>query len=185
MVSADQIETLTSGGLDVGLMRPTFNRREFESLCIAREPLLLAAPEGHPLAHAERVGLGDLDRQPLVSYSPYEARYFYDLLAALFASASITPHYTQHISQVHSILGLVKAGIGLALVPQAALNLGFSGVVIRPIEMPVPAIVELHAAWRPGNANPAIAPLRTILRAVADGDLLTDRQAAAPAKSAS
>ena len=145
-------------------MRPTFNRREFQSLCVVREPLLLAAPDDHPLAAAPEVRLSDLDRQPMVAYSPYEARYFYDLLATLFASAAITPRYVQHISQVHSILGLVKAGIGLALVPRAARNLGFEGVILRPLALGAPSIVELHAIWRPTSANPAIDTLRHTLR---------------------
>ena len=164
MVSTDQVESLTAGRIEVGLVRPPFNRRELQSLCVVREPLLLAAPEDHPLAIAAEVRLADLDRQPMVTYSPYEARYFYDLLATLFASAAITPRYVQHISQVHSILGLVKAGIGLALVPQAARNLGFGGVVLRPLALETPSIVELHAIWRPTDVNPAIETLRRTLR---------------------
>jgi DNA-binding transcriptional LysR family regulator len=168
MVSTDQFESLTAGRIDVGLLRPPFNRRELESLCVVREPLLLAAPEDHPLATATGVKLADLDRQPIITYSPYEARYFYDLVASLFASAGIMPHYVQHISQVHSILGLVKAGIGLALVPRAARNLRFEGVVLRPLVMDAPSIVELHAIWRPTNANPAIRTLRDTLQQLID-----------------
>ena len=168
MVSSDQLESLTAGRIDVGLVRPSFNRREFGSLCVVREPLLLAAPEDHPLAIAAEVRLADLDRQPIVTYSPYEARYFYDLLATIFAHAAIMPHYAQHISQVHSILGLVKAGIGLALVPRSALNLRFDGVVLRPIAIDPRFTVELYAAWRPGNSNPALLTLQKTLRQVAD-----------------
>jgi DNA-binding transcriptional LysR family regulator len=168
MVSADQLESLTAGRIDVGLVRPSFNRRELTSLCVVREPLLLAAPEDHPLALAPEVSIGDLDRQPIVTFSPYEARYFYDLLATIFANAGITPHYAQHISQVHSIMGLVKAGIGLALVPRAALNLGFQGVVLRPIAIDARTIVELHAVWRPSNTNPAVATLEKTLRELAE-----------------
>ncbi len=164
MVSTDQFESLASGLIDVGLVRPTFNRREVVSLCVVREPLMIAAPEGHPLTRAPEVQLADLDRQPMVTYSPYEARYFYDLLATLFATAGITPRYVQHISQVHSILGLVKAGLGVALVPRAARNLSFEGVVLRPLAAGASPTVELHAIWRPGNTNPAIAALQRTLQ---------------------
>lgn len=164
MVSTDQFESLTAGRIDVGLVRPTFNRRECESLLVVREPLMLAAPEDHPLAMAAEVRLADLDRAPMIAYSPYEARYFYDLLATLFASAAITPQFVQHISQVHSIMGLVRAGIGLALVPRAARNLGFDGVVLRSLATDARSTVELHAIWRPSNTNPAIETLRATLR---------------------
>lgn len=164
MVSADQFDSLTSGLIDVGLVRPTFNRREVVSFCVVREPLLVAAPEGHGLAGTTQVQLADLDRQPMVTYSPYEARYFYDLLATLFATASITPRYVQHISQVHSILGLVKAGLGVALVPRAARNLRFEGVTLRPLAAGASPTVELHAIWRPANTNPAIPALQHVLQ---------------------
>lgn len=164
MVSTDQFESLTSGLIDVGLVRPTFNRREVLSLCVVREPLIMAAPEGHPLTRAHAVELADLDRQPMITYSPYEARYFYDLLATLFATAGITPRYVQHISQVHSILGLVKAGLGVALIPRAARNLRFEGVALRPLAVGASPTVELHAIWRPGNTNPAIPALQRTLQ---------------------
>lgn len=167
MVSADQLESLIAGRIDVGLVRPSFNRREFASLCVVREPLLLAVPEDHPLATPPVVSIADLDQQPMITYSPYEARYFYDLLATIFANAGIAPHYVQHISQIHTIMGLVRAGIGLALVPCAALNLGSQGVVLRPIVIEAPPIVELHAVWRRNNANPAVVTLQKTLREIA------------------
>lgn len=167
MVSTDQFEALTSGLIDVGLVRPTFNRREVVSLCVVREPLMMAAPVGHPLTSTRDVQLSDFDRQPMVTYSPYEARYFYDLLATLFATAGVTPRYVQHISQVHSILGLVKAGLGVALVPRAARNLRFEGVALRPLAAGTSPTVQLHAIWRPGNTNPAILALKHTLQDLA------------------
>ncbi|MFC5067257.1 LysR substrate-binding domain-containing protein [Flaviflagellibacter deserti] len=163
MVSADQIEALTAGRIDVGLIRPPFNRREFDSLCVVREPLILAVPADHPLASASKVRLSNLDRQPFITYSPYEARYFYDLLVTVFGEAGISPTYVQHISQIHSILGLVKAGLGLALVPAAAGNLHFEGVVLKDIEIAPARVVELHMAWRLANNNPAIATLTELI----------------------
>ena len=53
-------------------------------------------------------------------YSPYESRYFHDLLVTQFTRADILPRYVQHLSQIHSILAMVRAGLGLAIVPEAA-----------------------------------------------------------------
>lgn len=163
MVSADQLEALATGRIDIGLIRPPFSRVDLESKCVVREPLILAVPAGHALAKAEAVSLADLDGQPMITYSPYEARYFYDLLAAIFAEARVTPSYVQHIGQIHSILGLVKAGLGLALVPQAAGNLRFRGVVLRPIAINPNRIAELYLAWRRGTGNPAVPVLAALL----------------------
>jgi DNA-binding transcriptional LysR family regulator len=156
MVTADQVEALVGGRIDVGLLRPPVDRRTFKSFRVVCEPLLLAVPSDHPLADAETPTLADLDRQPLVMYSPYESRYFYDLLAAIFAEADISPQYVQHISQIHSVLALVRAGLGAALVPKAAENLHFQGVVLRAINAGRSHPVELYAAWRPQNSNPSM-----------------------------
>ena len=69
-------------------------------------------------------------------YAPYEARYFHDLLVELFSRAALAPVYVQHLAQIHSILAIVHSGVGVALVPEAAQNLHFSGVALRPLSEP-------------------------------------------------
>lgn len=167
MVSADQIEALSSSRIDLGLLRPPFNRREFNSICVVREPLMLAAPSGHRLATAEHVELADLDSENFVGYSPYESRYFYDLVVSIFATAGVVPHYVQYMSQMHSILGLVRAGLGVSLVPAASATLRMSGVVLRDIGIDQARIVELHLVWREANTNPAALRLVRFVRTLA------------------
>ena len=156
MISPVQIEALQSGQIDLGLLRPPIDRRQFESVCVWREPLVLAIPADSPLARSRRPKLADLDRQPLVMYSLADARYFYDLLVTIFAEAKIAPHYVQHIGHIHSVLALVRAGLGVALVPQAAQNLRFDNVIFRPIDLPQNRYPEIHATWRAENDNPVI-----------------------------
>lgn len=167
MVSADQIEALSSGRIDIGLLRSPFNRREFGSVCVVREPLLLAAPSGHRLAIADTVELADLDRENFVGYSPYESRYFYDLVVSIFAAAGVVPNYVQYMSQMHSILGLVRAGLGVSLVPQATANLRMDGVVLRDVGIGGNRIVELHLVWREPLTNPAALRLVEFVRSFA------------------
>jgi DNA-binding transcriptional LysR family regulator len=155
MVTAEQVEGLASHQIDVALLRPPV-RREFESVRVLREPLLAALPAGHRLAKGRLPTLSDFDRQPFIMYSPYEAQYFYDLLAAIFAKAGVSPRYVQHMSQVHAILALVRAGLGAALVPAAAASLRFQGVAFRRIETRPARPVELFLAWERKNDNPAL-----------------------------
>jgi DNA-binding transcriptional LysR family regulator len=162
MVTADQTDALSSGRIDLGLMRPPIDRRGgAEAVCVARERLMLAVPRGHRLATGrEPATVGCLDRQPLIMYSPVEGRYFYDLLAGLFRAAGVVPDHVQHISQAHTMLALVGAGIGVALVPEAARSLRFDGVVLRPLRLPAEAAAQLFAVWRRDNTNPALPVLR-------------------------
>lgn len=160
MVTTEQIEALVAGRLDVALMRPQFANEEFDSMCVAKESLVAALPANHPLARGRLPMLSDFDHAPLVMYSPVEARYFHDLVASTFLHAGVHPFYTQYVSQIHTILALVRAGLGVALVPEAATSLRFDGLVFRPVRKAhrVPP-VELFMAWRRQNDNPALKGL--------------------------
>jgi DNA-binding transcriptional LysR family regulator len=170
MVSVEQFDALASGQLDAGLVRPPVARPELASLRVVAEPLLAAIPQAHPLASAAIVSLADLDDQPFVMYSPYESRYFYDLLATQFAKAEVLPRYVQHLTQIHAILALVRAGLGLAVVPAAASSLRFDGVCLRPLALPQPALVELFLVWRRDHGHSLVPRLVEIARAFAPAD---------------
>ncbi|MDE2349158.1 MAG: LysR family transcriptional regulator [Gammaproteobacteria bacterium] len=157
MVTMEQIEALASGRLDIALLRPQFANEDFESLCVVQEPLVAALPANHALGKGRQPTLADFDHAPFVMYSPLEARYFHDLVASTFLHAGVHPAYTQYTSQIHTMLALVRAGLGLALVPEAATSLRFEGVIFRQVRKSRAArLVELFMAWKRGNDNPAL-----------------------------
>ena len=77
--------------------------------------------------------LNDLDGQDVIMYSPVQARYFNELLISTFTIAGATPRYVQTVTQVHTMLVLVRSGIGIALVPASAATVHPEGVVFRSI----------------------------------------------------
>jgi DNA-binding transcriptional LysR family regulator len=159
MVSGEQLEALASGQIDAGLLRPPVARPEFASRRVLAEPLLAAVPRKHPLASRDNLAVRDFDGQPFVMYSPYESRYFHDLLVALFTQADILPRYVQHVGQIHSILAMVRAGLGVSIVPAAAANLKIAEVKLRPLKLRAPAPVELFMVWRRDGENPLVPAL--------------------------
>lgn len=160
LVTMEQIEALAAGRLDLALLRPHAATSDFETRCVAREALVLALPEEHALARGRQPTLADFDHAPFLTYSPVEARYFHDLVAGTFSRAGVHPQYTQHVTQIHSILALVRAGLGAALIPESATSLHFEGVVTRTLQKIRPARpVELFMAWKRENDNPALAML--------------------------
>ncbi|MFD6279879.1 LysR substrate-binding domain-containing protein [Streptomyces sp. NPDC060209] len=159
-VTRDQLEAITEGSLDLGMIRPSSTGPDLATRPTTREGLIAAVPRDHPLA----VGDGPLpmsvfDGQDVLMYSPVEARYFHELLVSIFRAAQIAPRFTQYLSQVHSLLAMVNAGWGIAFVPEAAAQMRFSGIVFRSLELSDPAPVELHLVWRRNNDNPALHAL--------------------------
>ncbi|WP_342107830.1 LysR family transcriptional regulator [Methylobacterium sp. SI9] len=164
MVSDEQILALEENRIDLGLLRPTpallDPRTRLATAVIASEQLLLAVPQSHPFARGDQPTLGDLDGQALVTWSPRGGRYFIDLLDNLFNEAGIRPKVVQRVNQLHAMLALVGAEIGLALVPDSAVNISMANVALRPIEAPGPARSKLLIAWRQDNPNPCLPIFR-------------------------
>jgi DNA-binding transcriptional LysR family regulator len=157
MVTIEQIHALASGSLDLALLRPHATLEEFRSIRIITEPLVAALPKSYSRRRGRAISLGDFEGAPFVMYSPIEARYFHDLVATVFATAGVKPDFTQYTSQIHSILALVAAGLGAALVPAAATNLHFEGVIFREVrKLRSMQSVELYVAWKSDNDNPAL-----------------------------
>jgi DNA-binding transcriptional LysR family regulator len=168
MVSRWQLEALDNGQLDIGLLRPPSLALDgLRSECMAREALVAALPLEHPLAQRGKLHLRDFDGQGMVMYSPDEAQYFHELVRHVFARVGATPCYEQHVSQVHSVLAVVRSGLGAALVPETASGSWREGIVYRRVGGFDPVRpVELHLAWKVDNDNPALARALPLLRGI-------------------
>ncbi|MFK0251363.1 LysR family transcriptional regulator [Amycolatopsis azurea] len=164
MATAAQVEELLAGGVDLGMVRPPVTGGDIVTLPLWREPLLAALPSAHPLARRKKnPDVRDFDGERFIMYSPSECRYFHDVLVAVFRTARVLPDYTQYASQAHTVLALVKADLGVALVPAAAAALRFEGVVLRPVDGVESRPVELELMWRRGNDNPALGALLNVI----------------------
>ena len=156
MVTASQAEALGTGGIDAGILRLPIDLRGLEAVTISHEPFVVAVPSAHALARPGVLAVADLDRQPLIMYAPTESRYHHDLVSSIFRAAGITPNFVQFAREIHTMLALVGAGIGVALVPAAAGTLGFANVTLQQIALYPTVFSELTLVWRKASDNPAL-----------------------------
>lgn len=159
MVTSEQLRALAEERIDIGFVRPLQASPGLAFHRVTREPMMLALPARHPLAKRERVRLADMAGQPLIMYSAKEGRYFHEKIQALFAAAGRQPNYVHHIGQTHTIIALVRAGNGLAIVPESARQLRFENVVYRPLWRS-DVFAEVYLAWREDARNPALERVR-------------------------
>ncbi|MCR5879712.1 LysR family transcriptional regulator [Phenylobacterium sp. J367] len=152
-VTRDQIEALVSGQIDIGLLRPPVSRSELSAVRVTAEPMVVALPEGHHLASHEAIRPKDLQGESFIMYSSHDARYFHDLVVSVLEEHGVFPRHVQHMVQIHSILALVRAGVGLAVVPASAAALRYERVVFRPLATKRPRQAELYLVWRKDTAN--------------------------------
>ena len=160
MVTGAQVEALLADEIDLGLLRGIPRSGGLSAALVHTEALVLAVPRGHPLTRIDRdVRLEDIAESNVVTYSPADARYFHELVVATFRAAGVQPRYSQHVTQVNSVLALVDAGLGVALVPASAAAVTLSNLRFLSVPEITPDCVEVYAAWRPRNDNPALAVL--------------------------
>lgn len=156
MVSKDQLEALESGAIDIGFVRPLSGAGTSTSRhLLLRDPLVLAVHADHRLARKKDIRPEHLQDERFIMYSPDDGRYFYELVSGMFASAGVQTRHVQHIGQTHTILGLVRGGVGMAIVPASAMMLPFREVQFRPLWRSG-IVAELCLAWRPESSNPAV-----------------------------
>jgi len=167
MVTTDQVDALLTGLIDIGFVRPPIARQEFDTAVMLHEPLVVALPAGDPRAAKSVLEPADFDGQPLIMYARQGAGYFHDMLIRLFDEAGVAPHYVQHVTQIHSMLGLVHAGLAAAIVPESASGLHLMDVQYRRLATDPERPVELVMAWRRDNANPALGAMRRLCAEVA------------------
>lgn len=152
------LDGVRSGRIDVALARvsPDLADPDLRVALVAREPMLLVLPARHELAAADAVPVQSLHKRPFLHYAPEGSRYFHDLVEGIFAAAEVRPAIA-HRSILPTLLALVEAGMGLALVPAAAVPQQGGPLVSRPLAgAGDTALATLCCVSRRDNANPAL-----------------------------
>lgn len=163
-----QIDELVAGRIDAGLVIPPVPPRHAAGLSylpVVREPLVVAMPAGASDAPEDApVQLADVAALPLVIFPRRLAPGFYDIITGCYGAAGATPRIGQEAIQMQTIVSLVSAGMGVALVPQSLRNLRRTGVVYRPLAGSAP-VVETGLVWRTGDVSPVLAGFIDVVRA--------------------
>lgn len=158
-----QLEAFARRELDAGFLLHAPGRRpdpaaRLNHLSLGDEPMVLALPEGEAWASATRLKPEEVLGRPLVIFPRVIAPSLYDAVLAFFHAHGVTPVIAQEAIQMQTIVNLVSAGLGIALVPQAMTLLRRPGVSYRPL----PRALEAHAprcetslVW-PEDAAPAV-----------------------------
>ena len=154
-----QLEELAAGNIDLGILIPPVPdklKTILDYFPVLTEPLVLALPADSKLATATRkVSLKSCAGLPLIIFPRRLAPALHDQILGCFRDAGLTPSIEQEALQMQTIVGLVAAGMGIALVPQSVSNLKRPGVEYRALKEASP-LVEIGLAWRRDNTSPVL-----------------------------
>jgi DNA-binding transcriptional LysR family regulator len=146
MLTPQMVADLEEGRLDVAVLRPPVNSPEIELAFLEQDRLVAALPADSPWAEHAQLDLSELADEPFVGY-PADS-----VVTRIFREAcrqeGFTPRVVQEASETSTLLSLVAAGMGVALVPMTSRMFTFQGIVFRPVRNA--PLVDLAVGWRAG-----------------------------------
>lgn len=161
-----QKDDLLANTLDVAVVRPPIDRSRFNSMRMRSERFIAAIHIDSALMAKQSLTLEDFDGQQFIMYSADGAGYSHDMISTMFDQAGVSPVMNHHLDQNHSILALVSAGLGAALVPASLALLAFPNVAFREIALEPAEPVEMIMAWRRDIENPTVNAFIALCREI-------------------
>jgi LysR family transcriptional regulator, benzoate and cis,cis-muconate-responsive activator of ben and cat genes len=171
MLAAEIADALQRRRIDVGFTRPPLLPESgVAQRVILEEPYVAALPRAHPLAASRAIALSELSDEAFVLYPARPEPSVTGLIIAACQAAGFTPRLAQEVLHLQTAIGLVAAGVGVSLVPEAVARAqGSRGVSYVPLTPPA-VIGPLAIAWREEDVSPA---LQRFLALVADHQPVT------------
>lgn len=161
------IPKLKSGWLDMIFFRaPQMIDASLSVRFITRENCVLAVPVDHPLADKYRVNVQDFKNEAMIIPDRRTRPHSHDFTMSIFKHAGLSPHVAQFAEEKQTILSLVAAGLGLAVVPASYRTMYTESVTYLTLEIDDKIKgLPLSVAWQKGNEDEY---LREILKLLND-----------------
>jgi DNA-binding transcriptional LysR family regulator len=160
--SAATARAVLDGAADLGVVHgwPGGDDHELQIELIARDRALVVLPPGHALCGATDVTPASLAAYPLIVTAP-GCRYR-TYIEALLQHAPVRPFLRGEADSVPSLLQMVGAGLGVAVLPGRAVERSAAGSLeVRPLSgaegLPICLLVRRHQVARPQVAAVAAA----------------------------
>jgi DNA-binding transcriptional LysR family regulator len=168
----EQFEALRSKQIDVGFWRePRLddetlkNAHLHQELCF-RENVCVAVHKHHALARRDAIDLVDIASEPMLTLhlgQSAEPRY----LIQCCINAGFQPTIFQEAAEPQTLLAMVGAGLGVALMPETTSRIGWPGVVFVPIRDKAPS-ANLYISYTSQDDAPVVRAFLKIVKP--DGD---------------
>jgi DNA-binding transcriptional LysR family regulator len=144
MSTPDQVEALVGGKIDVGFIR----HREPDDRLRMRHVLSerLVAVLSSRSRWSAREGLRSVASEPFIMIARSRSASFHDHVLSVCAAAGFAPRVVQEVFELFTVVSLVRAGLGVALVPRSAALMRLPGVRFQELGLPQ-AVWNIALAW--------------------------------------
>lgn len=164
LVSVQQVDALKTGRIDIGVGRLEIEDSRLENFRLAEEPLIAAVPHPGELSGAGAIALDALAGSPFILYPATQKPSFAEKILDDLRARGVRPRKIHETNGLQTAIGLVAAGLGVAIVPESVQRLSRADVCYRPLADRT-LTARLIMTTRKGDASPSIDGFRTALRA--------------------
>jgi LysR family hydrogen peroxide-inducible transcriptional activator len=160
-MSAVLMQSLRDGNLDCGIMPSLSSPKGLLCTELLRERLYAVVCDTHTLARQKSVTLTQLTGKPFLSLK--DGHCFRENVAAMFERAKVEPRITFESGCFLTILNMVKAGMGISVVPEMAVK-NQAGCRFIPIQDQQPVRVVCLVQTKNGRPTRAQELLMGFIR---------------------
>lgn len=157
---------LQAGIIDLAVITGEIPDSRLQRRALWSEKIMVALPQGHPMATAERIFWSDLRDETFILTTQDPGPDLADLLRARLAQPGRSIRVLMQDVSRENVLNMVSAAGFLTLVPEASLGAVHGDVVLREIrDLIGQSHIDYDAYWRADNESPA---LRRFLKLLSD-----------------
>lgn len=149
-----QIEALEQGKLDVGILRAPVHSDKLKVKSLFFDPFVVVMPYGNKAYKNDEDLVVFVKSKPFIFFNKEYAPFYHDRLIEVCNRLGFTPNIVHEANNVHSILQLVEAGLGISILPLSVKN---ENVNLRFIPLHnIPIKTEVVLAYKADNCNEAL-----------------------------
>lgn len=150
-----QYEPLMQDRFDVAILRPLQPDPLIATQLIDRARFVVALPRNHPLCQQERLSVADLRREEFISLPRANGPSFQAQIVGFCRDAGFCPTVLREVDDSQAMMGMVGAGMGVAIVPESVRHLKTDGVEYRHLA-DLAHRADIVVAWKAAGSNPLV-----------------------------
>ena len=165
MTISQQLAQLRGNEIDAGILRLPVCDETLSTRTLFEEGLLAIVPADHVLAARNVIELEDLAAFPFIVSGSGLQRNFRHEISSIYERRGIPLAISREVPGMHTLIGLVAAGLGVSLVPESVSAIQIANVVYLPVADDATRFA-VALAWNKRVCNPALGKF---IDAVCDG----------------
>jgi DNA-binding transcriptional LysR family regulator len=154
------------GEIDIAITRSLEHSKNLQSRVLLRDPLVAVLPRSRKLK-SKKIRLTDLANEQFILFHRKGAPGVFDTIVGACRSQGFSPRVENEPNSMQTILSLVEAEEGVAIVPASSSSLRSNGVQFVRL-VPDSLYLDLIAAWPLGEPSVVLRTFLDFLSANAD-----------------